>query len=94
MNDLDARLKTVFRTCFQLQVEDAEIATASRGNCPAWDSMHHLNFVLVTEQTFDISIPDEKAADIASYADMLLLVQALVSQKECSSSPCPLEKES
>lgn len=33
----------------------------------AWDSIKHMNLVLAIEEEFDVSIPDEDAANITSY---------------------------
>jgi acyl carrier protein len=41
---------------------------ASMDNVPTWDSLQHMNLVLALEEEFGVSIPDEDAANVTSYA--------------------------
>lgn len=39
-----------------------------------WDSLRHMTLVLAIEEAFDISVPDEEAADITSWPLIRLVV--------------------
>lgn len=39
-----------------------------------WDSLRHMTLVLAIEEAFDITIPDEEAADITSWPLIRLVV--------------------
>jgi acyl carrier protein len=52
-----------------LKVEPSAITPASTSETlENWDSLKHLNLILALEEAFDVSIPDEEAANITSYA--------------------------
>lgn len=40
-----------------------------------WDSLRHMTLVLAIEDAFEISIPDDEAADITSWPLIKLVVQ-------------------
>jgi acyl carrier protein len=46
-------------------------------NVPSWDSLKHMNLVLALEEEFKVSIPDEDAANITSYALIKLVLDEL-----------------
>lgn len=39
-----------------------------------WDSLRHMTLVLAIEEAFDITVPDEEAADITSWPLIRLVV--------------------
>jgi acyl carrier protein len=49
----------------------------SMDNVPSWDSLKHMNLVLALEEEFKVSIPDEDAANITSYALIRLVLDEL-----------------
>jgi acyl carrier protein len=49
----------------------------SMDNVPSWDSLKHMNLVLALEEEFKVSIPDEDAANITSYALIKLVLDEL-----------------
>jgi len=49
----------------------------SMDNVPSWDSLKHMNLVLAIEEEFKVSIPDEDAANITSYALIKLVLDEL-----------------
>jgi acyl carrier protein len=49
----------------------------SMDNVPTWDSLKHMNLVLALEEEFKVSIPDEDAANITSYALIKLVLDEL-----------------
>jgi acyl carrier protein len=50
---------------------------ASTDTLPVWDSLRHMNLILALEQEFGVSIPDEDAANLSSYALIKLVLNEL-----------------
>ncbi|EJL38190.1 acyl carrier protein [Caulobacter sp. AP07] len=62
-----------------LRVPEAQIGPdTSTDTLPTWDSLRHMNLVLALEQEFDVSIPDEDAANLSSYALIKLVLNELM----------------
>ena len=51
---------------------------ASSDTIENWDSLRHMNLVLSLENAYGVSIPDEDAANITSYALIKLVLQELM----------------
>ncbi len=69
----DDTLKTVLAAV--LGIDAASISeTTSMDTVESWDSIQHMNLVLAIEEEFGISIPDEDAANITSYALIRLVL--------------------
>ncbi len=51
---------------------------SSNDTIAAWDSLKHMNLVLALEEEFGVSIPDEEAANITSYALIKLVLGDLL----------------
>jgi len=77
MGEIQHKMIKIFRAGLGLELQESEVPDLTRTNCPAWDSTGHLNLLLATEQTFQISISDEIAASIASFWGMVELVERL-----------------
>jgi acyl carrier protein len=61
-----------------LRVPEAQIGPdTSTDTLPTWDSLRHMNLVLALEQEFGVSIPDEDAANLSSYALIKLVLNEL-----------------
>ena len=61
-----------------LNVDPATIgADSSNDTIKSWDSLKHMNLVLALEEEFKVSIPDEEAANITSYALIKLVLEEL-----------------
>jgi acyl carrier protein len=61
-----------------LGVDPASIGPdASNDTIPSWDSLKHMNLVLALEEEFGVSIPDEEAANITSFALIKLVLRDL-----------------
>jgi acyl carrier protein len=52
--------------------------SSSMDTIKAWDSLRHMHLVLALEEEFKVSIPDEEAANITSYALIKLVLQDLL----------------
>lgn len=51
---------------------------SSMDNIKSWDSLQHMNLVLALEEEFGVSIPDEDAANITSYALIRVVLDELL----------------
>ena len=61
-----------------LSVDPATIGPdSSNDTIKSWDSLKHMNLVLALEEEFGVSIPDEEAANITSYALIKLVIEEL-----------------
>ena len=70
-------LKQVMAT--MLKVDPGAINSASSmDTIESWDSLRHMNLVLALEEEFKVSIPDEDAANITSYALIKLVLEDLL----------------
>jgi acyl carrier protein len=62
-----------------LEIEPSAIGPdLSMDTVEQWDSLRHMTLVLSIEEAFDISIPDEEAANITSWPLIRLVVQEQV----------------
>ncbi len=50
---------------------------SSKDTIAGWDSLKHMNLLLALEQEFQVTIPDEDAANITSYALIRLILNEL-----------------
>lgn len=66
-------LKKVMAAVLEIPVESISEET-SMDTVEAWDSIKHMNLVLALEDEFRVSIPDEDAANITSYALIKLVL--------------------
>jgi acyl carrier protein len=57
---------------------DSITQDTSMDNVPAWDSLKHMNLVLALEDEFKVSVPDEDAANMTSYALIKLVFDELL----------------
>jgi acyl carrier protein len=51
---------------------------SSNDTIETWDSLKHMNLVLALEEEFNVSIPDEEAANITSYVLIKLVLEELL----------------
>ena len=77
MSEIQQKLIKIFWAGLELEIKEEEVQGLTRANCPAWDSMGHLNVLLATEQTFQVAISDEIGASVASYWGLVELVERL-----------------
>ena len=62
----EAALKQIMATVLNVSVENIN-ADTSMDTIEKWDSLQHMNLVLALEDAFEVSIPDDEAANITSY---------------------------
>jgi acyl carrier protein len=59
-----------------MEVDIASIGDdASMDTVPTWDSLRQMNLVLALEDAFQVSIPDEDAANATSYKLIVLVLE-------------------
>ena len=76
----EAKLKSAMAAV--LEIDEATIdEETSMDNVESWDSIKHMDLILTIEQEFGVSVPDEEAADLTSYALIKLVVGDLVRTK-------------
>lgn len=72
----ETKIKTVMASVLRLPAEEIG-ANASMDTIEMWDSLKHMNLVLALEEEFNVSIPDEDAANITSYALIKVVLEDL-----------------
>lgn len=65
-NDIDTRLKSSFRTAFNLS-PDADIEAMQFSKSREWDSIAHLLLVATIEKEFDILLDTKDLLAMSSY---------------------------
>jgi Acyl carrier protein len=73
-------LRAVMAGVLHVQIE-AIGPESSMDNIESWDSLQHMNLVLALEEEFGVSIPDEDAANVTSYALIKLVLEELIQAK-------------
>lgn len=74
-------LKQLMATLLEIDTGTIDL-DSSMDNIPTWDSLRHMNLVLALEEEFNVSIPDEDAANITSYKLIKLVLDDLLITKE------------
>ncbi len=73
----ETKLKSVIATV--LEIEPTEIdENSSMDTIEAWDSIKHMDLILSLEEEFEVSVPDEEAGDLTSYALIKLVMKELL----------------
>ena len=80
MNNLDERIKNTMASILNVPVNSLN-ENSSKDNVEGWDSLKHMNLLLALEQEFNVTIPDEDAANITSYQLIKLILSDLLSQQ-------------
>lgn len=66
------KIKEIAATVFKTEVTNE----TSQSNCDAWDSLHHLNFIVELEMEFDISLEPEEIAEMKSLAKVEEIIKS------------------
>jgi acyl carrier protein len=62
-----------------LEIEPTDIDdNSSMDTIEAWDSIKHMDLILSLEEEFGVSVPDEEAGDLTSYALIKLVMKELL----------------
>ena len=73
----ETKLKSVIAAILEID-ENSVDQNTSMDNVESWDSIKHMDLILAIEEEFGVSVPDEEAADLTSYALIKLVVANLV----------------
>lgn len=73
----EQRLREVMAAVFFCRPEDIHDGL-NQDNFPAWDSLRHMNLVLALEEEFELTLPDEEAPHLTSYALLRLALRDLL----------------
>ncbi|MCK2055478.1 acyl carrier protein [Methylobacterium sp. 37f] len=76
----EMKLKSVIAAILEID-ENSIDQNTSMDNVESWDSIKHMDLILAVEEEFGVSVPDEEAADLTSYALIKLVVADLVKDK-------------
>ncbi|KQQ41158.1 acyl carrier protein [Methylobacterium sp. Leaf125] len=76
----ETKLKSVIAAILEID-ENSVDQNTSMDNVESWDSIKHMDLILAIEEEFGVSVPDEEAADLTSYALIKLVVADLVKDK-------------
>ena len=86
MDEIQKKMIDIFQASLALETTGAEVQELTRADCPAWDSMGHLNLLLASEEVFQVAIPEDKGASVVSYWGMVELVEELKNGSKWSNS--------
>lgn len=73
----ETKLKSVIATVLEIEPTDID-ENSSMDTIEAWDSIKHMDLILSLEEEFGVSVPDEEAGDLTSYALIKLVMKELL----------------
>ena len=73
----ETKLKSVIATVLEIEPTDID-DNSSMDTIEAWDSIKHMDLILSLEEEFGVSVPDEEAGDLTSYALIKLVMTELL----------------
>lgn len=76
---MNKKIQTIMAKVFGLPLEQIT-EQSSLDNIENWDSIHHIQMIILFEREFDIKIPDDKVGNMISYK----LIKTVVD--ECTGS--------
>ena len=66
---MENKIKEIMATVFQVPVSEITEGT-SNDTLPGWDSLQHLNLIVVLEETFGIEFSEEEMENLLSFANI------------------------
>ena len=73
----EEKLKSVVAAVLEINAEDIT-DESSMDTIETWDSIKHMDLILSLEEEFGVSVPDEEAGDLTSYALIKLVIKELL----------------
>ena len=70
-------LRSVMSAVFGVPSEEIN-SDSSMDTIESWDSLKHMNLVIALEEEFEITIPDDEAANITSYALIRVVIDDIL----------------
>ena len=80
-NEIEARLKKIFQSLFNLKAEDIT-ADTSPDSVKRWDSLQHLTLVTSIEEEFGISINEQDIVDMLSFGLAVEIVSSTLHKND------------
>ncbi|WP_202949378.1 acyl carrier protein [Sphingomonas sp. PAMC 26621] len=73
----ETKLKSVIATVLEIDPADID-DDSSMDTIEKWDSIKHMDLILSLEEEFGVSVPDEEAGELTSYALIKLVMKELL----------------
>lgn len=80
-NEIEARLKKIFHSLFNLAPEQIT-ADTSPDSVKRWDSLQHLTLVTSIEEEFDISISEQDIVEMLSFGLAVEIVSSALQKND------------
>ena len=74
MVNIENKLILVFKKKFSLQLKNIQIKKLSRENFSKWDSLEHLNLIMMIEKDFKIKFKIKEIVDSKSFTKILKFI--------------------
>ena len=74
MINIENKLILVFKKKFSLQLKNIQIKKLSRENFSKWDSLEHLNLIMMIEKDFKIKFKIKEIVDSKSFTKILKFI--------------------
>jgi acyl carrier protein len=74
MINIENKLILVFKKKFSLQLKNNQIKKLSRENFSKWDSLEHLNLIMMIEKDFKIKFKIKEIVDSKSFTKILKFI--------------------
>lgn len=74
MINIENKLILVFKKKFSLQLKNNHIKKLSRENFSKWDSLEHLNLIMMIEKDFKIKFKIKEIVDSKSFTKILKFI--------------------
>ena len=78
---VNERIIQIMSTVLNVPVDSIN-ENSSTDSIEAWDSLKHMNLILALEESFEISIPDEDAANLTSFKLIALVVKDVLNNQQ------------
>ncbi|MBI4659282.1 MAG: acyl carrier protein [Verrucomicrobia bacterium] len=82
---IEAKLKRI--VCETLKIDESRYRDdLAAGDIPEWDSLGHVNLLMVVEKSFNVAFEIGDAIDIESVEDLIAVLEKYVGGLHCKSS--------
>lgn len=77
MSNYENKLKAIMASVFNVSPEEIDDNCAV-GSFKKWDSLAHMNLIVILEQEFNLELSDDDVADMLSYA----IIRKIIDEKQ------------
>jgi acyl carrier protein len=74
ISENEKKLRNVLSTVFETSPDEIT-EDSSPDNIKKWDSLHHMNLILVLEEEFKIELTEDQSVEIMNYKLIKLVLQ-------------------